>query len=386
MITKKVRKTPSAAREEILGGSSILGNLQKLSVAELIENYAYSEAIIETIREPLLVLDRNLNVKTANKAFFETFSMTKKETYGHYVYDLNGGEWNIPELKKLLEKIVPKNTHFNDFIVTHNFDRIGNKIMLLNARRIVLEGNKTQLILLAIEDITEKKKLEQQKEDFLNIASHELKTPLTTLKAYAQILGKRLGEGADEKNEHFVSRINKQADKMVSIIQDILDASRLNEKALKLSKKKFDLDRFVRNIVDDFQYTTDNHIITIAGMIGREVIADKERIGQVLVNFITNAIKYSPGEKSIKIVLKTDNGNAVVSVQDYGIGIPKEKQALVFDRYYRVKEGGEKPGVGFGLGLYISSEIIKQHGGRIGVKKNNSKEKGSVFWFSLPLE
>jgi len=383
MNQSKARKAESALRRNIVSGSSVVRNMNKLKTSELIEIYAYSEAIIETVREPLIILDKSLHVKTANRAFFKTFETTKKETYGKYVYDLNGGEWNIPELKRLLEKIIPKNTHFNDYEVKHGFERIGPRIMLLNARRIVLEGNKTRLILLAIEDVTERRKLEQQKEDFLNMASHELKTPLTSLKAYLQILERRLGEGADSKNTHFLLRINRQVEKMVSIIQNILVSGRMNEKGAGLVRKKFDLEKLVRHIVGDFRFTTDSHKIMLKGKVNREITGDRERFGPVLINFLTNAIKYSPQGKEIVVGMKEDRSSVRISVKDNGIGVPKESQALIFDRFYRVKDNDKKKDAGFGLGLYISSMIIKQHGGKVGVTSN--KGNGSLFWFSLPL-
>ena len=141
--------------------TSWIKDLRDLSIAELIEKYAYAEAIVETVREPLIILDGELHIKTTNKSFLDTFERTKEETYGKYLYELNSGEWNIPALRKLLEEILPLSTIFNSFEVTHDFERIGRKSMLLNARRIILDENNTELILLAIGDITQRRILEQ---------------------------------------------------------------------------------------------------------------------------------------------------------------------------------------------------------------------------------
>lgn len=187
-----------------------------------------------------------------------------------------------------------------------------------------------------------------------------------------------------KKTTHFAARINRQADKMVSIIHDILDANRIEQRGIKLAKKKFNLEKLVKNIAEDFQHTTEGHRISVDGSIGPDITADKERIGQVLVNLLANAIKYSPRSRQIEVVMKEEGHNALVSVRDYGMGISKDKQARIFDRYYRVREEGEKPGTGYGLGLYISSEIVKRHGGKVGVQ--STPGKGSTFWFSLPLQ
>lgn len=154
-----------------------------MTVEDVVVVYAYAEAIVETVREPLIILDEQLRIKTANKSFFDKFKVEKKETYNKLIFDLGNGQWDIPLLKKLLKEILPKSSYFNDYEVSHKFEDIGERTMLLNARRIVLEGHKTELILLAIEDMTDQKLIDKQKDDFIGIASHELKTPLTSIKA-----------------------------------------------------------------------------------------------------------------------------------------------------------------------------------------------------------
>lgn len=380
MKNVKGKSIPDAVLQSGDSKFSWLSNIKNLSIGELVELYAYSEAIVETVREPLLVLDKTLHVRTANRAFFRIFKMSQDETYGKYIYELNGGEWNIPELKKLLENILPKNSHFDDFEVIHDFDRLGRKIMLLNARRIVLEENKTQLILLAIEDITEKRNLEKRKDEFLGMASHELKNPLTSIKAYLQILEKRLV--TDQENINFLSRIDRQADKMYSLISDLLDIRKIEEGKLVFEKEIFELTGFIKKVVAEFQLLTDKHDIIFKDSEKMQIVGNKDRIEQVIINLLTNAIKYSPEGKTIIIRVKKKKNTVEVSVQDFGIGIAQSKQKYLFSPYYteEVKETGRN--VSAGLGLFIASEIVKRHGGKMWLQ--SKKGKGSTFFFALP--
>lgn len=360
---------------------SWLRDLKTLSIADLIEIYAYAEAIVETVRQPLIVLDKNLKVRSTNQAFFDTFKMTEKETLGKYVYDLNGGEWNIPALKKLLETILPQNSHFNDFEVRHNFDRLGPKIMLLNARRIILKENKTQLILLAIEDITKLKEDQHLREEFMNILAHELKTPITAIRFFAEILHKQLHKKGDKDNKYLTDKITRQTKKLTSLINEILTAGKIEAGQLSLSKKNINLDALLEQIVKDYQYTTKEHVLVLKGKIGKKVLCDEHRIEQVLTNLLTNAIKYSPKRGKIIIKAHRKNQEVVISVQDFGLGMNKKDLPKLFQRFYRTEEKGSI--TGFGLGLYISSEIVKRHNGRIWV--DSKKGQGSTFSFALPI-
>ena len=150
----------------------------------------YAEAIVETIREPLVVLDSKLRIITANRSFYKIFHVKKDETELKLIYKLGSGQWNHPKLRHLLEDVLPQKSFFQDFEIEQDFPDIGKRVVLLNARKIIQKSNKQPMILLAIEDITEKKQLEQQKDDFISIASHELKTPVTSIKAYAGLLQK----------------------------------------------------------------------------------------------------------------------------------------------------------------------------------------------------
>lgn len=348
---------------------------------QLIEARDYAEAIIRTVQVPLLILDRNLRVKTANRSFYQMFQVNQEVTAGSFIYDLGNGQWDIPALHKLLNEILPKDNYFDDYEIEHTFPDIGHKIMLLNGRKFYKDGDN---ILLAIEDITERKDIEKQKDLFIGIASHELKTPITAMKGYAQILEKRLSDRLDKKDIYLIQNINKQTDRLTSLINDLLNTSRIQAGKLVLQKKKFDLEAVVTKAVVDFQFATETHQIIKEGEIKEKVYGDPNRIEEVLTNLITNAIKYSPEADTVIVKLGTDKQHAIVSVQDFGFGIDKREQAKVFERYYRTIDKQEMNVTGFGLGLYIAAEVVKAHRGKIWVE--STKGKGSTFTFTMPLK
>ncbi len=348
---------------------------------ELTEARNYANAIIRTVQTPLIILDRDLLVKTANRAFYQTFQVDEEDTEGNSIFDLGKGQWSIPALRRLLQEILPKDNVFNNYEVEHTFPTIGHKIMLLNARKFINDG---QHILLAIEDITERKGLDSQKSEFIGIASHELKTPITTMKSFAQILQKRLSKSGDKSNTYILSNINIQADRLTALINDLLNVSNIEAGRLTLAKKKFDLNALIKKIVIDYQYTIDSHTISKEGDVKESVYGDEGRIEQVLSNLIANAIKYSPDADRVIIRIASDRQNATITVQDFGFGIAKKDTARIFEQFYRTSDKDKNNVSGFGLGLYISSEIIKRHKGKIWVE--STRGKGSTFIFTLPLK
>lgn len=347
---------------------------------QLLEAHNYAEAIIRTVQIPLIVLDRDLRVKTTNRSFQQMFQVSSEESIGNFVYDLGNGQWNIPSLRKLLNEILPQDNVFDNYEIQHSFPVIGHKVMLLNARKFYKDGDN---ILLAIEDITDRKDIEQQKDSFIGIASHELKTPITTLKAYAQILKKRISQRNDSKDTYLIQNINDQTDRVANLISDLLDTSKIQAGKMIMTKKNFDLNVIVSKMIADFQHTTETHQIVKEGEIKGQVFGDQSRIEQVLSNLIANAIKYSANSDKVIVRMETDKKNAIVSVKDFGSGIEKHDQAKVFERFYRIRDKGETNVAGFGLGLYIAAEIIKGHQGKIWVE--SERGKGSKFYFTLPL-
>jgi PAS domain S-box-containing protein len=232
-------------------------------------------------------------------------------------------------------------------------------------------------------DITEQKLLQQQKDSFIGIASHELKTPVTSIKAYTQVLEKMLLKKGEVKEAAMISKMDGQLNRLTSLIADLLDVTKINSGRLQFNHENFDFNPLVIDLVEDLQRTTQKHkLIT---QLNESVIlyADEERIGQVITNLITNAIKYSPDAKEIIISTKITENQLMFCVQDFGIGISEQNAQKVFEQFYRVNGLMQYTFPGLGLGLYISSEIIKQEGGKIWV---DSKEgEGSTFCFTLPI-
>ena len=233
-------------------------------------------------------------------------------------------------------------------------------------------------------DIDDQKQLQRQKDDFLGIASHELKTPVTSIKAYAQVLGAMLTKEGETKKADMVLRMDAQVNRLTNLIGDLLDVTKINSGRLQFNKTWFDFNQAVKETIEDLQHTTNKHILVEDFSYTGKIYSDKDRISQVITNLITNAIKYSPHSEQIIISTKLENNEVVVCVQDFGIGIPDDKADKVFEQFYRVSGNKQHTFPGLGLGLYISSEIVKREGGRMWV--NSVEGKGSTFCFALPAD
>lgn len=234
-------------------------------------------------------------------------------------------------------------------------------------------------------DIEDQKKVEKEKDEFLSIASHELKTPLTSIKAYMQLLDRKLKLNTENTEAVFVTKALDQIEKLNMLITDLLDVSKIENGKLKINKKPNDLEKLIHNTIDTILQTHENQNVKIErhiGKINQLISFDDIRIEQVLINFLTNAIKYSPENNQVIVTTFVDDDEVKVSVTDFGIGIPDFKQDAVFRKFYRVEESSVQF-QGMGIGLYICSEIIKQHHGTIGL--SSKLEEGSTFYFTLPL-
>lgn len=222
----------------------------------------------------------------------------------------------------------------------------------------------------------------EKKDEFMGIASHELKTPLTSVKAYIQLAEKSVKEGEPSTTARYVKKAEIAIGKLEGLISELLDVSRLQAGRLQFHFTKFDLNSLVKEVISNVQSTAPTHRIIKEGESPSLVNADRDRIEQVLINLITNAVKYSPGANKVIIRVSESDKEVIVSVTDFGIGIKKESMPKIFDRYYRVETGGIKF-QGLGIGLYIASEIVKRHEGRMWAESEEGK--GSTFYFSLPL-
>jgi signal transduction histidine kinase len=229
-------------------------------------------------------------------------------------------------------------------------------------------------------DITEQKTDELRKNDFIGMVSHELKTPLTSMKGYIQMLIK---QHADNPAAGILEKVNSQIGKMTAMINGFLNLSRLESGKIQIDLQEFDLAGLIKDTEEEFRVTSSSHTLVFEPLNATMVNADRDKIGQVIHNLIGNAIKYSPAGSLIHVTCHNAEGIINLSVKDQGMGIRPDDLSRIFDRYYRV-EGSHMFSIsGFGIGLYLCSEIIQRHHGKLFAESEFGE--GSTFTFSLPL-
>jgi PAS domain S-box-containing protein len=232
-------------------------------------------------------------------------------------------------------------------------------------------------------DVTEQVELEQRKDNFISIASHELRTPITVLSGFTQILMRRLNQREGEESLVMLQKMEAQISRLVKLIDELLDASKIQAGRLEYEAEPVDLDTLVHETLEVLQASSPTHLLRVSGATHTSIIGDKDRLGQVLTNLITNAIKYSPQANSVDILLSSSEIEAFIRVRDYGIGITPAHQQHIFDRFYRAHDASDTTFRGLGMGLYIAHDIVRRHGGDLTVESEEGK--GSTFTLSLPL-
>ncbi|SNQ60025.1 PAS domain-containing hybrid sensor histidine kinase/response regulator [Candidatus Methanoperedens nitratireducens] len=357
----------------------------------------YAESIVETLRESLVVLDVQLRVVIANQTFYRTFKVSLEETVNKFIYDLGNHQWDIPELRKLLEEVLPKNIKFHDFEVDHEFQNIGRRTMLLNARRIYQKDGDIELILLAIEDITEKKRLEsqllrsQRMESIGTLAggiAHDLNNMLTPMMLSLQMLKEKY---KDEQSQKLLTILEQNSQRSANLIKQVMSFARGMEgerKPLQVSHIISEIDKiaketFPKNI--ELRTNVPDDLWTISG--------DVTQLHQVIMNLCVNARDAMPygGVLSISaenffvdknfVRMHTDTkvgSYVVITVSDTGTGIPPKIVDRIFEPFFTTKEQGK----GTGLGLSTALAIVKGHGGFINVYSEVGK--GTAFRVYLP--
>lgn len=233
-----------------------------------------------------------------------------------------------------------------------------------------------------LEEIEFRKEAERKKDEFISIASHELKTPLTSVKGYIQLLERSIGKQDISVVKNQLHKVHNQVEKLNNLVADLLDISKIENGKLKFNKKYFPIDDLLESVIETMHESNPGYTIHKIGVVGKRVFADEMRIEQVIVNFITNAIKYSPGTSEIFLTVKVCEDKLYISVKDQGIGMSPEHQKNIFNKFYRVEETSTRF-QGLGIGLFISQQIIERHGGQIGVE--SSLGQGSEFYFYLPI-
>lgn len=343
----------------------------------------YAEAIVNTVREPLVVLNKDLQVITANRAFYKAFEILPEKMENRPLYELGGGELNIPKLKKLLQKVLTKGASFENFEIEYTLPNVGKRALLLNARKFYRQINATQTILLAIEDVTSTRNYEKQKDEFASIIIHELKGPVTTINGYLQLLDANLTKNKDQKLLGYTQNMAEQVHRLTSLINGLLNSSKIRAVGFEFRNDVFEINDLITQTIADIQPTSLTHQIVQEGKRVGYVKGDRDRIAQVLTNLLINAIKYSPNADKVIVKTALIKGKIVIGVKDFGIGISKTNQKKVFERFFRLNNTDTETFYGVGLGLDISSQIVRHHKGKIWV--DSEVGTGTLFNFSLPL-
>lgn len=336
---------------------------------DLANNQNIESLIINNLLDGVVIVDVSGKILFANKACEKLFGKKHDQLLGHdFGYTVSPSQ---------LQEIV--------------MYRKG-KICYVQLLATAIVWGAQNAFLMSLRDITKTKELQKdlkrtnkasdKKDEFIAIASHELKTPLTCLKAYIDLLKSKLLVKEDEEIKLYVEKTSTFAVRLNNLINDLLDVSHIQSGKIKFNYINFDFGNFIKECAGNLTPISNKHQIILKSSVTTLVCADKERLEQVVTNLVSNAIKYSPGSNKIIIEAATNNKNILVSVRDFGIGISSENINKLFDRFYRV-EGVAEKFQGMGLGLFISAEIIKRHGGKFWVE--SSEGKGSTFIFTLPV-
>jgi two-component system, chemotaxis family, CheB/CheR fusion protein len=349
----------------------------------------HSAAIIDTIREGLLVLDSDFCVMQANHSFYECFNTRPSDTIDHSLFDLGDGQWNIPLLHELLEKVLPEKRVLRDYEMTHNFPAIGERVMLLNARHLPEEHTGKEMILLAIEDITERldavKKADLRKSDFLSMLAHELRNPLSPIRNAAALLS---AKEQNPNNLRYHQVIDRQINKLSRLIDDLLDVTRFTRGNIMLRKEPIDLLRTVNNAVEANRHSLEEKHLELSQSLPTMplvVVADATRLEQAIGNLLENAAKYTDPQGKIALTLELERDDeAVLRIRDNGVGIAPEVLANIFDIFYQADRTLDRSRGGVGIGLSLARRLVEMHNGRLEAF-SDGLGKGSEFVIRLPL-
>jgi len=370
----------------------------------------YAETIVETVQIPLVVLDAELRVQTANRSCYEVFQVSEVETGRPLIFELGNGQWNIPQLRSILTAILTNMSQVQNVEVDHYFEQIGQKTLLINACKLNQADN-ADMILLQLEDISERKQFETErsrlltqeqiarqqaeaanraKDEFLANLSHELRNPLNTMLGWAQLLR------AGTLNEATVARalevIEQSAKAQSQLIEDILDTSRIVSGKLKLSTRPVDLDLVVQAAIYIVQLSAEaKNIQLVASLSSTTVMGDADRLQQVLWNLLTNAIKFTPAGGRVEVKLEssqlpdpTQNSYAVITISDTGQGIQADLLPHIFERFRQGDSSTTKASQGLGLGLAIVQHLVELHGGTVQAESPGAGQ-GATLTVQLPL-
>ncbi|MDO8803955.1 MAG: histidine kinase dimerization/phospho-acceptor domain-containing protein, partial [Elusimicrobiota bacterium] len=361
--------------EDITERREIENGLEKarkeLAATKIAEDAAreYSDSIINTVREPLISLDQDLRVVSASRSFYEVFKVNPKDTVGQLIYDLGNKQWDIPKLRELLETILPQKATFDNYEVEHDFAAIGRRIMLLNARQIQRASGKERVILLAIEDITARRRFETElrqakeaaevanrsKSAFLANMSHEIRTPMNAILGFSQLL--RRDPEATPKQRQQIETINRSGEHLLSLINDILEMAKAEAGRTTLNPSPFDLHALIEDVEKMMEQRAEAKSLRLEVKRGRElprfVLADEGKLRQILLNLLSNALKFTEkGGVILRVNSQPGEGlgfKLTAEIEDTGPGIAPGELARLFNPFEQA-QAGRAGGTGTGLG------------------------------------
>jgi signal transduction histidine kinase/CheY-like chemotaxis protein len=374
---------------------------RRRSEADLRAIETYAQDIVDTVREPLLILDTDLRVQSGNRAFYQTFKVSPDETENYLIYELGNGQWDIPALRTLLEDIVPTSSVFNDFELEHDFPALGRRVMLLNARKLQA-GHHGELLVLAMEDVTERRRAEEEvakakeasemanrtKSLFLANMSHELRTPLNAIVGYSEMLQE---EAAAQHLDSFgedLGKINASGRHLLALINDILDLSKIEAGKMELFLENFELNALIDEVASTIQPMVEKNsnklLIECSADLGG-MRADQVKVRQALFNLLSNAAKFTH-DGSITLNAEREQMDGldwiVFRVADSGIGLTPEKIVRLFQDFTQADASTTRKFGGTGLGLALTRRYCQMMGGDVIVR--SAPGEGSTFTIKLP--
>ena len=383
---------------------------KELEATKISEDEAreYAESIINTVREPLIALDQDLRVVSASRSFYEVFKTKPEETVGQLVYDLGNKQWNIPGLRELLETILPQKATFDNYEVAHDFAAIGRRIMLLNARQIQRVLGKERIILLAIEDITERREVEnglekareelkelatelsrtaRVKSEFLANMSHELRTPLNSINGFSEVLFDETFGPLNPKQKQYVNNVLTSGKHLLLLINQILDMSKVEAKKMTLELSKLPMKALLSEISSLVAHMVSKKRLQMLLEIADDlpdIEADELKTKEIIYNLLSNAIKFTPDGGKIGMRARKLGGEIEIVVWDTGVGIAAENMDKIFEGFFRVDTPYSRITEGTGLGLPFSRKLVELHGGQLTVESPGLGQ-GTLVKVTMPI-
>ena len=357
----------------------------------------YAEDVVNTVQYPLVLLDSELKIISANLSFYKTFKVESNEIVKKTLFEIGDQLWDIPKLRNLLEHVRNEKQSLNNFEVEQNFPKIGHKIMLLNATQVYSEGKK--IFLLSIEDITHRKEFEEKlkkhateieianksKSDFLANMSHELRTPLNAIIGFSELLKDEMIGQLLPKQKNYITDIFLSGKHLLSLLNDILDLSKIEAGKMTLDLEKTDIPLLFERSLSIVKERALIHNIKLnldTKEDVRQIYVDTRKLKQVIYNLLSNAVKFTPDGGRIYVKVKRVSNLLEFSVADTGIGISKKNIIRLFQPFVQLESSLNRKHEGTGLGLSLVKRIVELHGGSVKVKSELGK--GSCFTVRIP--